>query len=819
MGRTILCKTQVLIVMLILALCACPCDGVTPTMTFESAFSLTSEGTPINIGSHAAPRLVDWDDDGALDLLVGGGDGYIWLFPQGSSTNGTNFMGASPVLASGVPIRIGTMNTSVCMEDITGDGLPDLIATGNDNLLRYYSNTGGRGSPEFATYIAAQGDGGVLTLPSSVGGRMEIADWDGDGLLDLLTGDFHGVITWYRNTGTPGTPVFGVPGVCMQLDGIVLRQSYNIHPRVVDFNNDGSPDLAYGINWGYVKILPNTDGPGMTNFPGSYSLLNTEGADLNIRSLNGDDTTPDFADLNGDGVLDLISGGKNGKLFFVPGIAYTSSFERIESIMTAHSNDLGSALNTNSNLRATLFGLHQGLRYLTSGGILPMAERPVIRDWYRAHIARHAQYLTKQHLDQEVHAYVPYLAGQVWVNLYESVPDSPNHRQATAAACGFTGTYSNLLVDLGMLFIDNSLASPASQQALYDIASATPAELQIVELVTQHGNLAPSTGKGGINARTGVNVFSIQVGDHSEGFPPDVPDTRIDAFCAVVAHEINHNVENAARRRYPWFLDRKLDLIEQAAPADLVFRDHLVDDFGLDVPATKSNFLASGYWDGVEEHWDDAYDAYWASGPGAPYNRHWLRDNLLTCIRSSQESFATLANQYFTSSAVMLDLAVVRWNEGILSCINQFLFFADVYAMGDNVTYFYRVDTAARVTRTAVALQRDSHGHISGLTTPDKHYEFRLDTEGNVLDLLISPADAVPPRMHVERPSGGTLSISMTENPDFRLSVEDCTDLAVGDWQDWQAYDPFAPTSVWTIADDAGMRFYRIRTERWRIMD
>ena len=182
-------------VLIALVLGVWQCYGATPTMTFESASALTAEGVPINIGNHAVPRLVDWDADGALDLLVAGGDGYIWLFPQDSPTNSTDFMGGSYVLASGVPIRVGTRNTSVCMEDIDGDGLPDLIASGNDDLLRCYSNTGELGAPEFTTYSAAQGDGGVFIIPSSVGGRIEIADWDGDGLLDLLTGDFDGEIT------------------------------------------------------------------------------------------------------------------------------------------------------------------------------------------------------------------------------------------------------------------------------------------------------------------------------------------------------------------------------------------------------------------------------------------------------------------------------------------------------------------------------------------------------------------------------------------------------------------------------------------------
>jgi hypothetical protein len=765
----------------------------------------------MNLGNHAAPRLVDWNHDGVLDLLVAGGDGYIWLFRQAQATNATDFLTGVRLTASGTPIRVGTGYTGACFADMNGDGLPDLVAAGNDNRVRYYGNIGLIESPAFGASTVIQGDGGVFALPASVGGRIDIADWDGDGLLDLLTGDFDGAITWYRNTGTTNLPVFGAAGVRMNRNGSTLNEPYNVHPRVFDFNQDGVLDLAFGINWGYVKILMNSEGPGAIDFPVDYLLRDTNGVELNIRALINDDTTPDFADLNGDGVLDLISGGQNGKLFIMAGVSYTNTFERIEAIMTAHTNDLGATLAASSGVRDTLFELHRSLRSLPVSGFLPPGDRQAIRAWYRDHIARYPQCLRRRQLDQTVDAYVPYLAGQVWVNLFESVPDTPSHRRETAEACGFSGTHSNLLVNLGMLYIENSLSTAASQKALYDIAASIPTPLQIVERVTQDDFLRPESGSGvNIEARTGVNVFA-QVGDYAEGFPPDVPQTLIDGFSVVVAHELNHNVEQAAGRLYPWFWDRKFDLLEQAAPPHLIFRDHNTVGFGLDLPATQSNFLARGYWDGVAANWSTAYDAYWATGPGAGSDRHWLRDNLKFCLDAPQEAFATLANQYFTSSEVMLQLAVARWQQGITNCINQVLFFADVYSLGSNQTLFYRVDTSARVTRSIVPIQRDTHGHICGLTTTNAHYDFLLDTEGNVLDFRQTPPGTPMPRLAVRPSSGGTLNLSLSSNPNFRLVIEASPDLRA--WTLWRTNDPFAGIADWSISDSTTHRFYRARRD------
>lgn len=798
------------IISLILLLVA-QLHGATPTLTYESPVPLTAGGVAISIGNHAAPRFVDWNNDGVVDLLVAGGDGYIWLFRQGRATNSTEFLTGFRVTASGLPIRVGVGYTGACFADIDGDGLRDLIAAGNDNRVRYYRNTGVLGSPVFGGSTVVQENDGVFALPGSVGGRIDIADWDADGLIDLLTGDFDGTITWYRNTGSTNMPAFGAAGVRFTRRGSLLQEAYNIHPRAFDFNDDGVLDLAFGINWGYVKILINSTGPGATNIESEYLLRNPNGEVLDIRAVNNDDTTPDFADLNGDGVLDLISGGYNGRLFFMAGVSYARAFERIDAIMAAHTNNLGANLAADSNLRDTLFGLHRSLRDLAVSGLLPAADRQVIRDWYRDHIARYPKYLRRRQLDQDFDAYVPYLAGQVWVNLFESVPDTSSHRQETAEACGFSGTHSNLLTDLGIIYIDNGLSTAASQKALYNIVASIPAPLQIVERVTQDQFLRPTSGGGvSIAARTGVNIFA-QVGDYAEGFPAEVPQTLIDGFSVVVVHELNHNVEHAAGRLYTWFWNRKFDLLEQASPPHLVFRDHNTVGFGLDLPATQSNFLVEGYWDGVPATWSTAYDAYWTTGPGAGFDRHWLRDNLRFCLDAPQEAFATLANQYFTSSEVMMQLAIVRWRQGITNVINQVLFFADVYSLGSNETFFYRIDTSARVTRSIVPLQRDTYGHISGLTTSNAHYEFALDPEGNVLDFRQTPISAEIPRLVIRPFGSATPNLSLSSNVSFRVVIESSSDLRA--WTPWRTNDPFERIADWNDPTRATQRFYRARRD------
>jgi hypothetical protein len=79
-----------------------------------------------------------------------------------------------------------------------------------------------------------------------------------------------------------------------------------------DLNSDGVRDLAYGINWHYFQFCYGD--------PSSPHGLTTcrlptlpTGAGIVLRDANGDDSTPDFGDLNGDGAGDMVDGGLLGK--------------------------------------------------------------------------------------------------------------------------------------------------------------------------------------------------------------------------------------------------------------------------------------------------------------------------------------------------------------------------------------------------------------------------------------------------------------------------------------------------------------------------
>ncbi|MGB2820763.1 MAG: VCBS repeat-containing protein, partial [Phycisphaerae bacterium] len=98
--------------------------------------------------------------------------------------------------------------------DYNNDGKRDLIAGDTQGNVWVFLNIGTKAEPKLAEGKKVEADGKPIARGSSpLAGsysKLHMADWDGDGLMDILVGHSSTIIL-YRNTGTRSAPRFQAP--------------------------------------------------------------------------------------------------------------------------------------------------------------------------------------------------------------------------------------------------------------------------------------------------------------------------------------------------------------------------------------------------------------------------------------------------------------------------------------------------------------------------------------------------------------------------------------------------------------------------------
>ena len=199
----------------------------------------------------------------------------------------------------------GRIRTEKVVADWNGDGLYDLILGDRDGYVTVYLNQGTNAAPRYAVGMKLRGGGKEIKVKSP--SAPYLVDWNGDGKIDLLVGDGGGYLHLFLNAGAADSVDFAA-GVKVQAAGKDLDVSGDASPCVVDWNEDGKKDLAMGRGNGVIYIFLN-EGSNEQPIFGKPIELNRGSLDV------GSNSSPDFADWNGDGKKDLIIGNDDGEIF------------------------------------------------------------------------------------------------------------------------------------------------------------------------------------------------------------------------------------------------------------------------------------------------------------------------------------------------------------------------------------------------------------------------------------------------------------------------------------------------------------------------
>ncbi|NOZ38618.1 MAG: VCBS repeat-containing protein [Planctomycetes bacterium] len=223
-------------------------------------------------------KWADYDGDQRVDLLVGLGDwteygwdnafdstgnwtrgplrGRVWMVRNTGSTETPTF--ADPVLleADGKTLEVFGM-PSPNLADFDGDGDLDLICGEFLDGFTWFENVGTRTEPKLAAgrRLKFRGEPVRMDLQMIVPVAL---DWDRDGDVDLIVGDEDGRVALIEHTGevVDHMPQFKPP-VYFQQQAEYVKCGALVTPVSFDWDHDGDEDLICGNSAGFIELIEN----------------------------------------------------------------------------------------------------------------------------------------------------------------------------------------------------------------------------------------------------------------------------------------------------------------------------------------------------------------------------------------------------------------------------------------------------------------------------------------------------------------------------------------------------------------------------------
>ena len=296
---------------------------------------------------------VDWNQDGHMDLLTGDEDGRIAFIENTGKTldNMPEFKSVVYLKQKADFVKFGALVTPYSV-DWDEDGDEDLICGCSAGYIGFIENIGGGDTPIWNKPVRLKADNHIIRIMAGNNGSIQgpvekkwgytvlsVADWDGDGLKDIITNDIWGKIEWYKNIGKKGTSELTFKGsVKIDWKGKdsdkpkwnwwnpkreELVTQWRTTPYAIDWNKDGLMDLVMLDSEGYLAFFERFEKngelyvlPGKRIFKEAGKMKDSVFLRLNDKEAGGSGRRKFcFADWDGDGDLDILANSKNIELW------------------------------------------------------------------------------------------------------------------------------------------------------------------------------------------------------------------------------------------------------------------------------------------------------------------------------------------------------------------------------------------------------------------------------------------------------------------------------------------------------------------------
>ena len=226
--------------------------GTATAPIFKEDASITGDyGTQVLPDGHS-PAFGDLDGDGDADILIGHQNGELSFFENTAATGNAPIYSFQSTGYSN--IDVGSY-AAPAMVDLDRDGLTDLVIGEQNGNLNYFRNTGAIGAPVFAQMTDSLGKINVSAVGSFGQGFSVPRFYDANGSWELFIGRELGTVYHCQNIDGNLSGAFTLADSALGNVDVGIRSA----PAVGNLNGDAWPEMLIGNYGGGLQLWTGVD--------------------------------------------------------------------------------------------------------------------------------------------------------------------------------------------------------------------------------------------------------------------------------------------------------------------------------------------------------------------------------------------------------------------------------------------------------------------------------------------------------------------------------------------------------------------------------